>query len=155
MRELILFSLMALIYQMNSYPRESQVDFNHEGKDFISLNHAWSAQWITHPTASTLDYGVFLFRNSFDMAGEPARFIIHVSADNRYSLYVNGHPACFGPAIGDLNHYRYETLDIARFLNQGKNVIAAEVVNFGEYRRGAQQIFQTAFIVQGEYSVHK
>lgn len=141
-----------LIYHLSIHAQESNVVVNHEGKDFTSLKHAWSAQWITHPTASTLDYGVFLFRNSFDLAGELSRIVIHVSADNRYRLYVNGIPVCFGPAIGDLNHYRYETIDIARFLNQGENVIAAEVVNFGEYRRGAQQTFQTAFIVQGEDS---
>jgi hypothetical protein len=51
-----------------------------------------------------------------------------------------------------LNNYRYETVDIARFLDKGKNVIAAEIVNFGEYRRAAQQTFQTAFIMQADES---
>ncbi|MCK4745683.1 MAG: alpha-L-rhamnosidase N-terminal domain-containing protein, partial [Bacteroidales bacterium] len=123
---------------------------NQEGKSFAFLKHAWAAQWITHPTASTLDYGVFLFRNSFHLETIPSRFIIHVSADNRYRLYVNGQSVCFGPAIGDINHYRYETVDITAYLVNGENVIAAEVVNFGEYRRAAQQTFQTAFILQAE-----
>ncbi|MEN8227042.1 MAG: alpha-L-rhamnosidase N-terminal domain-containing protein [Bacteroidota bacterium] len=150
MKKLIIISLMALVCQISIFPQESQVDVNHEGKAFTSLKHAWTAQWVTHPTESTLDYGVFHFRNRFELESVPSRFIIHVSADNRYRLYVNGQFVCAGPAIGDINHYRYETIDIAEFLNQGENVIAAEVVNFGEYRRAAQQTFQTAFIIQGD-----
>ncbi len=47
MKKLIFFSLMALFCFINVYPQESQVEINHEGKDFTSLKHAWSAQWIT------------------------------------------------------------------------------------------------------------
>jgi len=126
----------------------SDVRINDEGKDFTRLKHAWTAQWITHPTASTLDYGVFHFRRSFQLGRQPEKFIVYVSADNRYRLFVNGRQVCFGPALGDIAHYRYETLDIAEYLQPGKNVIAAEVVNFGEFRRGAQQTFMTAFILQ-------
>jgi len=129
---------------------ESTVAVNYQGKDFSMLKHTWAAQWITHPTASTLDYGVFLFRRSFDLKSKPQEFIIYVSADNRYRLFVNGRSVCFGPALGDLEHYRYETIDIAPYLKSGKNLIAAEVVNFGEFRRGAQQTFQTAFILQSD-----
>jgi len=132
--------------------QESNAEVNAEGKEFTSLKHAWTAQWITHPWESTLEYGVFHFRNKFELDNIPSRFIIHVSADNHYRLYVNGQFICSGPAIGDLNNYRYETIDIARFLNRGNNIIAAEVVNFGEYRRAAQQTFQTAFIVQADES---
>ncbi len=130
--------------------QESNVEVNSEGKAFTSLKHAWTAQWVTHPFESTLDYGVFHFRNTFDLDNKPSSFLIHVSADNRYRLYVNGEYISSGPAIGDLNNYRYETIDIASFLVRGKNVIAAEVVNFGEYRRAAQQTFQTAFILQAD-----
>ena len=127
---------------------ESPASINKQGKDVSSLRHAWSASWITHPTASTLDYGVFLFRRSFDLKKKPGKFIVFVSADNRYRLFVNGTAVCFGPALGDLEHWRYETIDLAPWLQKGRNVIAAEVVNFGEFRRGAQQTCQTAFILQ-------
>ena len=42
-----------------------------------------------------------------------------------------------GPSSGDINHYRYETLDIADQLKGERNVVAAEVVNFGEYRKAS------------------
>ena len=50
--------LLLFLLGMNSVSiaQESKVKVNAEGKDFTSLKHAWSAQWITHPTASTLDY---------------------------------------------------------------------------------------------------
>ena len=42
--------------------------------------------------------------------------MIYISADNRYRLYVNGEYIISGPSSGDINHYRYETLDIAESL---------------------------------------
>ena len=130
--------------------QESTVTKNHQGKDFTMLKHAWKAQWITHPAASTLDYGVFLFRRTFKLEKKPDKFIVYVSADNRYRLFVNGEQVCFGPSVGDINNQRYETIDIAAVLKRGENVIAAKVVNFGEHRKASQHTFQTAFILQGE-----
>lgn len=141
-----------LTFNFFSFAQESKVEINHEGKDFYQLKHAWKAQWVTHPTASTLDYGVFNFRRTFTLDSKSEEFIVHVSADNRYRLFVNGEYVTYGPSLGDINHYRYETIDISEYLKIGKNVIAAEVVNFGEYRRAAQQTFQTAFILQAENS---
>ncbi|HLN73610.1 MAG TPA: hypothetical protein VK205_09965, partial [Prolixibacteraceae bacterium] len=78
----------------------------------LLVNH-WKAQWITHPSESLLDYGVFHFRKSFDLNAVPSEFIIHISADNRYRLFVNGQAVCFGPQRGDLAHWYYESIDIA------------------------------------------
>lgn len=114
----------------------------------LITNH-WKAQWITHPTESALDYGVFQFRKTFDLTAVPAEFIIHISADNRYRLFVNGQAACFGPARCDLGHWFYESIDIAPFLKQGKNLLAAAVWNFGEDKPWAQFTLKTALIVQG------
>lgn len=152
MKGLSLTFLILSLTLSNIHSQESTAEVNQEGKSFADLKHTWTAQWITHPFESTLDYGVFLFRNSFELQENQAEFLVHVSADNRYRLFVNGVSVCFGPALGDINHYRYETIDIAPFLDTGQNTIAAEVINFGEYRRAAQQTFQTAFILQAEES---
>ncbi|MBN2138799.1 MAG: alpha-L-rhamnosidase N-terminal domain-containing protein [Sedimentisphaerales bacterium] len=114
------------------------------------LKDRWPAEWIAHPTASGNDYGVFLFRRSFDLQAKPSRFVIHVSADNRYRLFVNGRAVGMGPARGDLDHWRFETVDIGPFLDKGGNVLAAVVWNFGEHIPFAQVTSQTAFIVQGD-----
>ncbi len=144
-----LIPALLFIFIFNASGQESGVTANREGKGISGLKHSWKAQWITHPTASTLDYGVFIFRKTFSLSYVPRSFTVHVSADNRYRLYVNGQYVSFGPSRGDLLHWRYETLDLSPYLKNGKNVIAAEVVNFGEFRPAKQITFQTAFILQG------
>jgi len=114
------------------------------------LKRPWAARWINHPTADTQDFGVYHFRRSFDLPVKPESFIIHVSADNRYRLFVNGQSVSTGPARGDLEHWRFETVDIAPFLKKGKNVLAAVVWNFAEHRPVAQVSFGTAFLLQGD-----
>jgi alpha-L-rhamnosidase len=115
----------------------------------VILSNFWKARWITHPTESVIDYGVFHFRKTFELEKQPQEFIIHVSADNRYRLFVNGKPAFFGPARSDLEHWPYESVDIASLLKPGKNVLAAVVWNFGELKPWAQFTIKTALIVQG------
>jgi alpha-L-rhamnosidase len=113
------------------------------------LNKEWTAKWITCPGISGKEYGVYLFRKDFTMDSEPKQFIVHVSADNRYKLYVNGKQVCNGPARGDLLKWYFESVDIASFLKKGKNVITAQVWNFAEHRPGAQVSSMTGFILQG------
>ncbi len=112
-------------------------------------SHPWPAQWITVPDSDPHGYGVYHFRKSLELTEKPASFIIHVSADNRYKLYVNETLVSLGPARGDLYHWNFETVDIAQYLKSGKNVLAAEVWNFGEDRPEAQISYMTAFILQG------
>jgi alpha-L-rhamnosidase len=113
------------------------------------LNNRWKAKWIAHPSESLVDYGVFHFRKEFELKEPPREFIINISADNRYRLFVNGKAVCFGPARADLEHWSFESIDIATFLKPGKNLIAAEVWNFGDLKPWAQFSIKTAFIVQG------
>ncbi len=113
------------------------------------LRKEWKAHWVTHPNISLKAYNVLHFRNDFLLETKPENFIIHVSADNRYRLFVNGQPVGFGPARGDMLHWRYETYDIAQHLQAGENVIAAVVWNFGAHMPVAQHSYRTSFIVQG------
>lgn len=116
--------------------------------DILTKN--WNAAWIDVPNTNAHNYGVYHFRKSFLLDEQPKQFIIHVSADNRYKLYVNGEMVCFGPAKGDLYHWNFETVDIASHLKKGKNIIAAVVWNFGEEKPVWQVSYQTAFILQGD-----
>ena len=111
---------------------------------------AWKARWITHPTAPLREPLVLHFRKSLELAAKPARYVVHVSADNRFILYVNGRRVGDGPARGDLAHWRYETFDLAQYLNTGANVVAATVWNYGIYAPVAQITDRTALLVQGD-----
>lgn len=112
----------------------------------------WDAQWIA-PQDSYREFGVFHFRKSFTLAEKPASFIVHISADNRYRLFVNGKYVNEGPQLGDLRHWHFESLDIAGFLQTGNNVLAVQVVNFGELTPVNIMSRQTGLIVQGEGKV--
>lgn len=113
------------------------------------LEKHWSSFWITVPNTSSTGYGVYLFRKSIEITEKPNSFIIHVSADNRYKLYVNEKFVSLGPARGDLNNWNFETIDIAPYLQNGKNVVAAQVWNEAETRPEAQISAMTGFILQG------
>ena len=110
----------------------------------------WEAKWIALKDDDGQGYGVYYFRKNLELSAKPGTFSVHVSADNRYKLYVNGEIVSMGPARGDTYHWHYETVDIARFLKAGKNVIAAQVWNEAQYRPEAQMSVRTAFIVQGQ-----
>ena len=114
---------------------------------------AWTARWIDVPGISGHDYGVYHFRRAFRLAAKPAAFPVHVSGDNRYELYANGVRVSWGPARGDLRHWRYETVDIAAQLRAGKNVLAAVVWNDGPNSAVAQISLRTAFVLQGDPAV--
>jgi hypothetical protein len=115
----------------------------------------WSAKWLVHPTAPAKQYGVFHFRKTFDVAQKPARFVVHVSADNRYRLFVNGKAVAMGPARSDTQNWNYETLDLAPYLQTGRNVLAAQVWYLDESAPFAQMSYQLGFVMQGDGDVEK
>jgi len=102
------------------------------------------------PDASPQDYGVYHFRRVFQLSEKPERFVVHISGDNRYQLYANGKRVSWGPARGDLTHWRYETVDLAPELQAGSNVLAAVVWNDGPYKAVAQVTNQTGFMLEAE-----
>ncbi len=84
------------------------------------LHQQWPAYWIEVPGEPHHSYGVYLFRKEFNLNQIPSAFIINVSADNRYKLYVNGELVSLGPARGDEIHWRFETVDISIFIFRKK-----------------------------------
>jgi hypothetical protein len=110
----------------------------------------WNSQWIAFPGENGLSYGVYYFRKNIDLSVKPSSFIIHVSADNRYKLYVNGKLISLGPARCDTYYWNYETVDLAPYLSAGKNAVAAVVWNEALYTPAAQISVRTGFILQGD-----
>jgi alpha-L-rhamnosidase len=110
----------------------------------------WTASWITHPTAPLREPITLHFRQSFEAPQNASHYLIHVSADNRFILYLNGKRIGDGPARGDLAHWRYETYDLAPNLRPGTNILSATVWNFGVYAPTAQFTDRTALLVQGD-----
>lgn len=110
----------------------------------------WHASWITHPTAPEREPIVLHFRRTLELTAVPSHYLVRVSADNRFILYVNGQRVGDGPSRGDLNHWRYERYDLAPWLKAGANFITATVWNWGVYGPIAQMSDRTAFLLESE-----
>lgn len=98
--------------------------------------------WITAREALMADYErrpiTLQFRRELELPAKLRKLEVQVSADNRFVLYVNGQRVAAGPSRGDLLHWRYTTIDLAPYLRAGRNIIAAEVWNEGEFAPLAQ-----------------
>lgn len=116
------------------------------------VHKAWPSDWIACPGAVARSPGVYHFRKRIALPAQPAHFVVHVSADNRFVLFVNGIRAGEGPARGDLDHWRYETYDLGPLLRAGENTLAATVWNYGALAPTAQMSDQTGFLMQGDGS---
>jgi hypothetical protein len=117
------------------------------------FNGAPPASWIAPANVPGDSFTVFHARRTFYLTAVPANFAVHVSADNRYRLYVNGVQVSSGPQRSDVMHWRYETLDLAPRLRVGRNVIAALVWNWGAAHPVAQHSYRTGFLLQGDSPV--
>lgn len=118
------------------------------------LARQWPASWIAMPGAPERDAGVYHFRRVVVFEPVPARVIVHVSADQRYLLHVNGRRVGAGPGRGDPEHWAFETYDIAPLLRAGDNVVAATVWNFGLAAPMAQMTRRTGFLLQADDPAH-
>jgi alpha-L-rhamnosidase len=114
------------------------------------LTKQWNANWITVPGATPNGYGVYMFRKGMTLSTKPSKYVVHISADNRYKLFVNEKLVSSGPARGDLYYWNFETVDLAPYLSAGKNILSALVWNEGELRPEAQISWRTGFIIQGD-----
>src|ERR1017187_3008058 len=89
MKKYFLFTILFMYYSLDGLAQTISQNI---------LTKKWDAYWITLAAASTKDYGVYHFRKIFSLDDKPASFIVHVSADNRYKLFVNGVMVSLGPA---------------------------------------------------------
>lgn len=90
----------------------------------------WQASWIWTADATPRRNAWVRFRRTFDYAGGPAS--LRVTADSRYTLYVNGERLGQGPVRAWPAHWRYDEYDLAPHLSRGANVVAALVQHYGE-----------------------
>ncbi len=72
-----------------------------------------------------------LFRRSFRLDAEPAGGMLHIFADTRYRLLVNGVVLGHGPARFFVARPEYDSVDISPFLQRGANTVAVMVNSYG------------------------
>lgn len=82
---------------------------------------------ITSPKATYSEDALYYFRKKFTFE-RPKSAKIHITADSRYKLWINGKMASFGPYKGTQHNQYYNTVDITEFLKSGENEFFAEVL---------------------------
>lgn len=146
MRKTLLAGLFmtAALYAQKPYLEDIQV------RNGGNLEVKFGAFWISDKSLTQTSYEVFHARKTFEITTQSGACLVQVSADNRYKLYLNGQLILQGPQASDWRHWKYDMVDIGPFLKKGKNVVAAEVVNFGKDRFFGQQSMRTAFMMNCE-----
>lgn len=85
------------------------------------------------------------FRKSFAVTEKPQALPVEISADSRYKLFVNGVLASVGPSKGDRLLWFQDQVDLAPYLQEGENVLAAEVLRYPpDQKKGNHSVFRTA-----------
>lgn len=105
--------------------------------------------WEDQQLEERSDY--LMFRNSFTAESE-AEGVIHVFADSRYHLFVNGSFINFGPLRFYPEHPQYDSYDVSEYLVEGENVLAVKVLSNG-MNTYQVPLSQAGFIAWGEISV--
>jgi len=119
-----------------------------------------TAAWIWHPAfldvsppahAEVFSGGwhqpvLLRFRRQFEAATSPIR--IHVSADERFELFADGHRIARGPDRSDVEHWSYATYDLR--LKPGRHRLEALVWSIGPYAPIAQLSWRGGFILKAE-----
>ena len=63
---------------------------------------AWPVQWLEHPAVRGAEPAVVAYRRIFTLS-QAEKFRLHISADERYELFVDGERVGRGSERGDRN----------------------------------------------------
>lgn len=74
---------------------------------------------------------VVFFRRSFFLDEEPGEGTVHIFADTRYRLILNGTVLGHGPARFHLGYAEYDSYDLTPYLVDGENVLGVIVHSIG------------------------
>jgi hypothetical protein len=85
---------------------------------------------IWSPDALARKQAYVAFRKSFDLAQKPASALLHLFADSRYLLWVNGKHVLRGPCRFNPKRPEFDTLDIAPHLRAGANTLVVLVHHY-------------------------
>lgn len=112
-----------------------------EGKPYEEGKY-WPCSWISYNTEAAPPY-VLAFRRKFSMDSADT-VTVHVSADERYELYIDGNLIGRGSERGDKRNWFYETYMID--FSQGSHEITARVWALGDFKPWAQVSVYPGFI---------
>ncbi len=108
------------------------------------------AAWIWHPELGVADPAMLLFRNRFSVQRRQT-FVLHVSGDQRYELFLGDQCLSCGPDRSDLWHWSFASYRIT--LDPGCYTMTAKVWWIGDKAPQAQVTHRGGFILAAKGSL--
>jgi len=91
----------------------------------------WKAKWIWDEMGEHPRNYWLAFRKTFKRPDDANVVLLHITADSRYALFVNGKRVGFGPVRSWPFEQFYDTYSVKDYLVAGKNVISVLVTHYG------------------------
>ena len=98
------------------------------GRDAVARDLQQSFFWLDSAPVGRQVYAAF--RKRFNLAEVPSAATLHLFADSRYHLWINGQYVDRGPCRFDPVAPEYDTLDVRPWLKQGANVVVVLVHHY-------------------------
>jgi len=121
-----------------AFPANLSLGWNKQGH--------WPADWISIPAPSSEPF-VAAYLKQVELGGSYSTRI-HVSADERFELFVDGKLVGRGPERCDEDEWAYASFQLD--LTAGHHVIVARVISLGEKRAFAQHTIRHGFLLADE-----
>jgi alpha-L-rhamnosidase len=90
----------------------------------------WNAKWIWDKSGEHPRNQWSCFRKTFTISSEYESATLSISADTKYSVYLNGEQIGSGPVRGWTGQWYYDQYELSG-LKKGKNVVAVLVHHYG------------------------
>ena len=97
------------------------------GADAVGKSLQDSMIWTPLPADEAGRKMCVAFRKQFTVPEEPAKAELHVFADARYLLWINGRYVVRGPSRFHPRRPEYDTVDVKPWLRRGSNTLAVLV----------------------------
>lgn len=110
----------------------------------LNANWIWIPDWVDCSQENTAGRLVTFTRHCH-INSKPKSALLHLSADTRYKLHINGTRVTVGPARGSPYLWYYDSVDISSFLRPGGNEIQIEVLRYFAANRAAMPFGRTSF----------
>jgi alpha-L-rhamnosidase len=111
--------------------------------DLVKNPSRWG--WVVHPQIPTPF--IMAYKREFEL-DKNKTIVIHVSADERYELFLDGKRIGRGPERGDPENQFFESYELS--LVAGKHILVARVWTLGYYAPVAQMSLQHGFILSSD-----
>lgn len=96
--------------------------------------HMEQSKWIWIREQETSANSFMLARKLFSLPSPPTKVVLRAAAETRYKLYINGEYVGRGSVPSGNGYTYFDSFDVTKYLNAGKNVVAFLVHFSGDCR---------------------